>query len=267
MTSLELPLATGPRARPDAAHFAAPVCRNCAAPLQAAWCGSCGQARAKRLGVSVLRSEAWQKWRWFEWAMLDAAWRIASRPGSVAREYVLGARKRHVHPLKLLLAAIGVLLLVLARANYLESAQGNAGAAIELVRRWSNWSFSLGIFAILAASLGVFGRRGGYNATEHLVLAAYCQLVVIVASTLTKLPTLLWTDPTFVATHRALSPWLLNAIGALVIGVAFTQFFALDLRRDGGRLALALLIYLGTKWLLLRAYAWLIVLIVLGRPA
>jgi hypothetical protein len=256
-----------PLQRPDAAHFAAPVCRNCDAPLQTPFCSACGQARAKRFGLRAVGSEAWQSWRLFEWEVLSSAWRLVRRPGTVAREYVLGRRKRHVHPLKLLLFAIGALLLVLARGNYLDSAQAEVNRAMELVRTWSNWSFSLGIVAILVASLLIFRRRGGYNATEHLVLAVYCQFLVICASVLNKLPTLIWRGPEFLALHKACSAWYMDAVGAGILALAFTQFFALDLRRDGGRLAAAVVVFLATKWLLMRLYALLLVQIVLShRP-
>jgi hypothetical protein len=252
------------RSAPDAAHFAAALCRNCDAPLPAGYCAACGQPRARRLDLRAVGSEAWLNWRLFEWELARAAWRLATRPGLVAREYVMGARKRHVHPLKLLLFAIGLLLIVLTRVNYLDSDRAGANQTIELLRAWSNWSFSLGIIAILAASQLVFRRRGGYNATEHLVLAVYCQFLVICASLVSKLPTLLWRDAAFIAMHKAASGWFIDGVGALVLGLAFTQFFGLDLRRDALRLLASIAIHLALKWLLVRAYLWLLVLSLFG---
>lgn len=254
-------------ATPDAAHFGAPRCHNCGAALAGRYCGECGQARARRFGLRAVGGEAWQNWRLFEWDVLRSAWRLATRPGAVAREYVLGARKRHVHPLKLLLFAIGLLLLVLARSNYLEASSSRGNAAMELVRSWSNWSFSLGIVAILAASWLFFRRRGGYNLAEHLVLAVYCHFLVICASVVNKLPTLLWRSPEFLAAHKAASTWFMDGVGMLILALAFTQFFGLGSRRDAVRLFGALLLFVGLKWMLLRLYAWLIVQIVLARAA
>ncbi len=253
--------------RPDAAHFAQPICRNCGREAPGRYCAACGQARVRRLGVGTVGAEAWSSWRLFEWDLLRAAARLVTRPGSVAREYVLGARKRHIHPLKLLLVAIGVLLFVLARGNYLDSSNAQFNRTMALVRDWSKWSFSLGIFATLAASMLVLRRRGGYNLVEHLVLAAYCQVVVIAASILNKLPTLFWRDPVFIATHKAWSAWCMDGIGALVVGVAFVQFFALDARRDALRLAGAIALFLVTKWALLRLYALLLVRIALAQSS
>ena len=148
--------------RPDAAHFAAPVCRHCDAPLHTKYCGQCGQKKAERLGRRAIGTEIWQNWRLFELAVLKAGWRVLRWPGRVAREYVLGARTRHLHPLKLLLLAIGTMLLVLGSSKLLDSQDAQLNRAMELVRAYSNWSFSLAIFAIAASSLLVFARRGGF---------------------------------------------------------------------------------------------------------
>lgn len=253
-----------PAPRPDAGHFAAARCHNCGADRHTPYCGQCGQAKAKRFGLRAVGGEAWQNWRLFEFDLLKAAARVVLQPGHVAREYVLGARMKHVHPLKLLLTAIGVLLLVLARSNYLESSAADYNRTMELVRAWSNWSFSLGIVAILAASWAVFGRRGGYNAVEHLVLAAYCQFLLICASVVGKLPALVWRAPEFLAAHKAASAWYMHAVGALVVAVGLVQFFHLDVRRDAWRLALAIAVFIAVKLLLMRAYGLLLVSIVLA---
>ncbi len=240
--------------RPDAAHFAAPVCRNCDAPLHTKYCGQCGQKKAERLGRRAIGTEIWQNWRLFELAVLEAGWRVLRWPGRVAREYVLGARTRHLHPLKLLLLAIGTMLLVLGSSKLLDSQDAQLNRAMELVRAYSNWSFSLAIFAIAGSSLLVFARRGGFNLVEHLVLAVYCHFLVICASVLNKLPTFIWRSSQFLADYKTASRWFIDAVGVAVIVLAFKQFFALDPRRDGWRLALAAALFLGIKWGLQRLY-------------
>src|SRR5690606_23115209 len=107
--------------RVDAIDFDGAGCRNCGAALETPYCGQCGQARAQRIGLRDLRNEAWVRWRWFDKLSAQTALRLFVAPGRVAREYVLGARSRHFHPLKLLLVAVGLLLVALARANYLQS--------------------------------------------------------------------------------------------------------------------------------------------------
>lgn len=249
------------------AHFSAPLCHNCGQPLDSPFCPACGQKRAERFRVTTIASEAWDKVRVFEFSTLAAIWRTLVGPGRVAREFVLGARKKHVHPLKLLLIAIGVLLLVLAQSNYLDSANAQVSRAQALMHSYGQWSFSIGIVAILATSCLVFWRRLGYNFTEHLVLAIYGHFLIILASIANKLPTLVWRTPEFLEAHKAWSVWFMDAVGVLIVAVAFQQFFLLDLRRQWWRLLLAVLLFVGIKWLLLRGFAWLLVKLVLAKLA
>jgi len=246
--------------------FASPECRNCGAALSRAYCAECGQKRVLRLGTRAIGSEAWSSFRLFELATVRALARAFRAPGTVAREYVLGRRTAIIHPLKLLAIAIGVLLVVLSRTAYLESANASVSRAMELVRTYSDWSFSLGVFAMFGASYA-FPRRLGYNATERLVLAAYAQVVVIATSVITKLPTLAYPDPAFIAAHKAASAWLMDVAGAAIVVVAFRQFFLLDMKRDAWRLALAVLAYLALKAALLRLYATVLVKLVLAHLA
>jgi hypothetical protein len=247
--------------------FAAPQCRNCNAALATPFCGTCGQKRATRLGRRAIGSEAWSNFRVFELTTVKAVARVLREPGTVAREYVLGRRTALVHPLKLLAIAIGLLLVVLSRSAYLDSANTHVSQAMELVRAWSNWSFSLGIAAIFIASFGLFRRRLGYNATEHLVLAAYAQTLVIFASVAMKLPTLVFPEPAFVAAHKSASVILMDVVGAAVVVVSFRQFFLLDARRDAWRLVAAALAYLVVKAALVRFYAIALVKVVLAHLA
>ncbi len=249
------------------AHFAAPTCHNCGQPLDSPFCPACGQKRAERFRVTTIASEAWDKVRVFEFSTLAAIWRTLVGPGRVAREFVLGARKKHVHPLKLLLIAIGVLLLVLAQSRYLNSANAGVNRAMELAQNYGQWSFSIGIVAILATSCLVFWRRLGYNFTEHLVLAIYGHFLIILASIVNLLPTLLWRAPSFLAAHKMYSAWYMDAVEMLIVGVSFQQFFLLDLKRHWWRLLLAVLLFAGIKWLLLRGFAWLLVKLVMAKLA
>ena len=253
--------------RPGTDWFAAPLCRNCGAALSSKYCGHCGQQKAARFNVAAVGGEAWSNWRLFELDVLKSAWRLVRRPGTVAREYVLGVRKKHVHPLKLLLVAIGLLLLVLAQSNYLASANANVSRAMELVRSYANWSFSLGIVAILASSLLVFHRRGGYNRTEHLVLATYCHFLVMCAAIVNLLPTLLWRAPAWLAAHKAWSGIYMDVVETGLVMLAFKQFFLVDPRREWWRLLLAGVVFAALKWGLLRLYAMALVKIVMAQLA
>ena len=218
--------------RPFAGHFEAPVCRNCGGELQSRFCPACGQKKARRFGWGEVRDEAWDKLRWFEADMVKAALNVTLRPGKVARAYVLGERKQHVHPLKLLLTAIVLLLVVIHQTDFFGSASPGLSKAIALVQDYSKWSFSIGILAILTASLIVFRRRDGFNVVEHLVLATYTHFVILAANIVNLLPLYWWTGIDAVKAHRAISGYYMSWIEAGIVFAAFTQFFAIDLRRQ-----------------------------------
>jgi ribosomal protein L37E len=247
------------------AHFAAPLCRNCGAALATPYCAACGQKRAVRLRFADLRGEAWEKLRWFEGSLVWSGLRVVLQPGAVARDYVLGARASHVHPLKLLLAAIVVLLLVIHQTGYLGSTSARLSAAIALVQSYSKWSFSLGILAVLLASSLTFWRARGFNLVEHLVLATYTHFVILIASIVNIAPLLVHSTPELVKQHRALSGWYMTGIEAAVVFLAFTQFFAVDWRRHWWRPALGAAAYVLIKKGLLWLYARAVITIVMAQ--
>lgn len=249
------------------AFFAEAICRNCGAELHGAHCARCGQKKAARIGLSSVRTEVWEKLRLFELDHLQSALRLITGPGKVARDYVFGVRKRHTHPLKLLLLAIAVLLLVLAQTRYLNSANVQVSKVMETVRKYAEWSFSLGLAAIWLAAMTAFRKRLGYNAVEHLVLALYTHFVIIVANIANQLPLMLLRSPAWLAWHKQWSGAYMDLVEPAIVLLAFAQFFVVDLRRQWWRLALALVVFVATKKLLVYAYAWLLVKVVLARAA
>ena len=252
----------------DAAWFEAGTCRNCGAALGTPYCAQCGQQKAARFSWRDLRHEAWERWRLFEAGAARTLWRLVSRPGYVAREYVLGRRKDHMHPLKLLLVLVALTVLVLGYgqvfSHYSYSLREDAKLLrmAELVQGYANWSFSTGIFAIFLASWLGYRRRLGYNLLEHAVLAVYCQIVVLLALIVSLLPTLVWQSPGFVSAYTDASKWVMYPIRILVVGLAFHQFFLVDLRREWLRLGVSVLLYAAASLLLLRLYAYVILRIV-----
>lgn len=246
------------------AHFAAPLCRNCGKPCTTPYCSGCGQGMSKRLSYGDLWQEFWQSKRLFQMGVLHTLLRLFTQPGVVAREYVLGARKRHVHPFTLLVFAVGLLVLMLGRTNYLLAGQEQLGPVMAQVATWSRWSFTLGLFALFIAGLVVFWRRLGYNPVETLVMATYTQIGVIIVNLINMLPLLIWDSSATVARHRALSANYMNVVELAVVALAFHQFFRIRLREEWWRLLLALALYYAAKELLLHLYGRLVVRIVLG---
>ena len=249
----------------SAEHFDAPLCRNCGATLATPHCAGCGQAKAKRLGTTDLRAEAWEKIRWFEGSLVWSGLKVVLQPGRVARDYVLGARASHTNPLKLLLAAIVLLLLVIYQTDYLGSTNATLNKALGLVQAYSKWSFSLGLVAVFLASSLTFWRVRGFNWIEHLVLATYTHFVILVASILSLSPLLLRSSPDLVKSHRMLSGWIMTPVEAGIVFLAFTQFFAVDVRRQWWRPALGALVYVLVKKGLLTLYARAVIRLVMAQ--
>lgn len=252
----------------DSAYFDVTVCRNCAAPLDTPFCSQCGQKRARRLGWRDLRQETWLHWRLFEITSVRTLRRLVTQPGYVAREYVMGMRKKHMHPLKLLAFLVVILILILSRNNFFEhfDHSGRVDEKIDrmakLVQAYANWSFSTGIGAIFFASWAVYRRRLGYNTIEHLVLAVYCQILILAAIILGLLPTLFWNDYEFIRTYKMFSGYLLYGVKLAIVALALRQFFLVDLPREWPRLVAALVIYLAASWVLLRLYAYMVLILV-----
>lgn len=255
--------AAGPQQplRMEEAYFEAPVCRNCGEPLTTGFCGQCGQAKARRLTWRDLRHEIWLHWRLFEVTTARTLWRLISKPGYVAREYVLGRRKSHMHPLKLLLIMFGLMLLMVTTNRFFEThfyskrTDDTVERMAALVQSYGNWSFSIGIFAIFLASWLVYRRRLGYNSIEHAVLAVYCQILIMGVILLNMLVTLVWDDPAFIADYKLVSGRYLYAAKVFIVGWAFRQFFLVDFKREWPRLLVAVLVYMALSWALLRVYA------------
>jgi hypothetical protein len=246
-------------------YFEAPVCRNCGASLHSKFCDACGQKKLDRLGTSHLRDEAWEKIRWFEADMVKSALKVVLRPGTVAREYVYGQRKSHTHPLKLLLTAIVVLLIVIAQTDYLGTDDETLSRAVELVKSYSKWSFSLGLVAVLIASNLVFWSRQGFNFSEHLVLAAYTHFVILVASILSMTPLLFGATAADVAAHRSFSGLYMGWIEAGIVFFALGQFFAIDWRQQWWWPAIGAAVFYLAKQGLFYLYARAVIRIVMAQ--
>lgn len=253
----------------DDAWFAAPLCRNCGAPIDTPHCGQCGQKAATRFAWRDIGSETWDRLRLFEMSSVRTVVRLLLSPGRVARDYVMGRRAAHMHPLKLLVALVAVLVLILA-ANQYFGHYGYAGRDSDVdkmaqrVMAYANWSFSLGIIAIFLGGWLLFRGRLGYNAIEQAILAIYCQNLVLALIILNLLPTLIWRTPDFIMWHKAASRYYVPTIKLLIVGRAYKQFFLLTWRSDWLKLLSACLIFAALNWALLRVYAFSILWLVTG---
>jgi hypothetical protein len=259
--------AADPEAKVSDEWFGQQTCRNCGKALTGAYCGACGQKAAKRFVWRDIRAETWDRIRLFEAQSVRTLGKLVLSPGTVARNYVLGRRTAYMHPLKLLVATVAILVLVLASSQYFSIyADVNRDAVVKRmagqVLAYSNWSFSLGILAIIAAARLTFPHRLGYNLIEVTVLAIYCQSVILAFISVNLLPTLIWHDPAFILAHKAASQVYVPALKALIVARAYRQFYLLSWRTHWPRLALAGILFFAINWVLLRIYAWAILWLV-----
>jgi hypothetical protein len=241
--------------------FGQDLCRNCGAATTTPYCGQCGQKAAHRFVWRDIRNESWDRIRLFEIQSVRTLGRLLFSPGTVAREYVLGRRAAHMHPLKLLVALVAILVLLLA-ANQYFGHYAHAGRDVvvdrmaQRVMAYANWSFSLGIVAIFAGGWIVLGRRLGYNAIEQAILAIYCQSIILALIIINLLPTLIWRSPEFILWHKTASQYYVPTFKLLIVAVAYRQFFLLQIKSDWLKLLSACLIYATINWVLLRIYAF-----------
>ncbi len=249
------------------AWFQQKTCRNCGKAMADTYCGGCGQKAAQRFVWRDIRTESWDRLRLFELKSVQTLGRLVVAPGTVARDYVLGRRAAYMHPLKLLVATVAILVLLLAGSQYFSVyADVDRDAVVKRmasqVLAYSNWSFSLGILAIVVAARLTFRNRLRYNMIEVTVLAIYCQSVVLAFISVNLLPTLIWHDPDTILAHKAASQVYVPALKTLVVAVGYRQFYLLSWRSDWPRLLSASMMFLAINWVLLRVYAWAILWLV-----
>lgn len=242
-------------------------CLNCGSKLQGAYCGTCGQKRAQRLGTREVKDLAWEQVRRFEFSFLRACARVCLNPGRCAREFVLGARVRNIHPFKLYLSVVVILLLVLARINYLATDDANMARAYALVQQYSKWSFSIGIIALFLSTCLIFWRKSRFNWVEHLVLATYVHAVVLILAIISMSPLLLVADPELIRAHRAAAARYLMPVEFVIVFYAVMQFFVLDWRRQWWWAGICAITYIVLKSSLIWLYARVVVWAVLTQLA
>src|SRR6476646_4800185 len=82
------------------------TCRNCGAPVDGAYCASCGQETALRL--PTLREfvrEAAGRYVALDGQLWRPVFALLARPGCLTREYLAGRRRRYIRPARLYLFA------------------------------------------------------------------------------------------------------------------------------------------------------------------
>lgn len=174
-------------------------CANCGTSFlpKQNFCSYCGQtAHTHRLNMPHLLHEAVHFFTHADKGIFYLIRQLAVRPGIVAREYVLGKRKKYFSPLNFFLIVVGLFLFV---QTTLKPMQGSnmtalkesvrkipdqvvrerrlaklerAEAATAFMARYSNY-VNMAVTPLIALVFFLFFYRSGYNYTEHLVANLY----------------------------------------------------------------------------------------------
>jgi len=95
------------------------LCPNCSAPLNGAYCASCGQRQMDLdQPFREIAGEAMESFLSFDTRIVRTLWPLIRRPGLLTEDFLAGRRARYVHPFKLYFAFCVLLFLGLAMSGY-----------------------------------------------------------------------------------------------------------------------------------------------------
>jgi len=151
-------------------------CLNCDKPLAASarFCAHCGQrSDTTRLSFGDIVRELMHSFVNVERGPLTFAWALLTRPGSVAREYVEGKRRRHYGPFATLAVLVGVTALAVNVAGFkVLSHDGLPPGPADLLQRHFNLLLLVQL-PMLGVVCAVLFRGALLTLPEHMVLVAY----------------------------------------------------------------------------------------------
>ena len=209
-------------------------CRNCDAgvALGQSYCGACGQKCGfHRLTVREIGHDLVHALVHVDRSALSLLRMLLAQPGTVARDYVQGKRRRYFGPFSFLAVVVAAASAVDVLTGFRPIYSSNPNAMISFLQSHMN----LLVFAevpLLAAVSRLLDLRGPFNLAEHLVLAAYTASLRIIVAMLVLIP-VWYVFRARHATARVLPPrlmWTLYlgaaVIWALYFGFARCQFLS-----------------------------------------
>jgi hypothetical protein len=151
-------------------------CLNCdAATLESArFCHRCGQRTdTARLSFLDIARDLMHTFVNVERGPLAFAWALLTRPGTVAREYVEGRRRRHYGPFATLVVLVGVTALAVNLSGFQAlSHDGLPSGPTDLLQRHFNLLLLVQL-PLLGCVCAVLFRSARLTLPEHMVLIAY----------------------------------------------------------------------------------------------
>ena len=199
-------------------------CLNCDTALSvgARFCARCGQrADTARLRLGDMLRELLARFADVERGPMMFARALLTRPGTVAREYVLGRRRRHYGPFATLAVVVGVTALALNLSGFQLLAQdGLPAGPTDLMQRHFNLLL-LAQLPLIGAACALVFRSARLTWAEHMALCAYTLSVRAVAIALIAPLAVVTSRSAPTATETTVS-WLL---WYLYFGWAASQFY------------------------------------------
>ncbi len=207
--------------------LASPVvdtCRNCDSPLSPnpRFCPNCGQkATAERLTLHEMSHELLHALVHVDRSALSLVRLLVIQPGVVARDFVLGKRRRYFGPFAFLVVVVALASSAIAISGFHAVTSDVPNTAADLLQHHVN----LILFAqvpILAGACRILDRSQQFNYAEYLVLASYTKGMQILFYAVVVVP--VWYA---LAAHPLVTQrlyYLYLTLGTLYFGFALSQF-------------------------------------------
>lgn len=175
------------------------TCKNCGASASGKYCAECGQKTStSRFTVKHFVHEFTHAFTHADTGFLYMAKELLIRPGTVAREFIEGKRKRYFSPFGFLLIILTLYVLGVTKSGFnnavadgmqefMERTNISTAAATEDIKalkerasKTTDYSKPLAIALIPLISLFTFAlfRKAKYNYAEHLVFNVFANILI-----------------------------------------------------------------------------------------
>ena len=149
-------------------------CANCHNTLQNIdkYCNNCGQKTSvHRLSLHEVWHDAMHAFLHADKSIIQLTKNLALRPGTFAKEYIAGKRKKYFNPLSYLVITVAISAFVTGYFHLMEGGSGKSPVD-NFIERNINLVFFAAV-PISAMFSTLFFRKKGYNYAENLVINAF----------------------------------------------------------------------------------------------
>jgi hypothetical protein len=159
-------------------------CKNCDAAIQGKFCSSCGQqADTHRISIPHLSHELVHAITHADKGFLLLLKELVIRPGTIARQYIEGKRKKYFNPLSFIVITTALMAFISYKAGYFEALtypESKRQPPLPYYRESMEFMVGHGkllglvlILPLLAFFAWIFFKRSRYNFAESFVLHSF----------------------------------------------------------------------------------------------